>query len=165
MSAAGDGGDFADDLLSAKERDLKPLLEECVEELCLDYQQTLDMERFLDEAWFSGGRNGHEQMRARVAARDFQIAPVRVEEIEVEFRVLMEASAEVLNLSVNDTMEMWTMLGRAWIHGLHSCEAELAALLIERDTDIASEAEEWLEGIGREGPAEDEDPEEGSEET
>jgi hypothetical protein len=147
VSAAGDGGDFADDLLSAKERDLKPLLEECVEELDLDKEQSLEMERFLDEAWFSGTRNGHAQMRARVAARDFHIAPVRVEEIEVEFKALMEASADVLNLRVNDTMVLWGLLGRAWVYGTQSCEAELVALFIERTSDIAGEAQEWLAGI------------------
>ncbi len=156
MAAAGDGGEFADDLLSAKERDLKPLLEECVEELLLDYQQTLDIDRFLDEAWFVGSRNGHAQMRARVAARDFRIPPVRVEELEVEFRALMEASADVLNLSVNDTMTMWGLLGRAWTLGTQSCEAELMALMIVRISDVAGEAEEWLE----EHSDEEESPEE-----
>jgi hypothetical protein len=149
VSAAGDG-DFADDLLSAKERDLKPLLEECCETLELDYEQAIEMERFLDEAWFFGSRNGHAQMRARVAARDFQLPPIRVEEIEVEFRALMEASADVLNLSVNLTMTMWGLLGRAWSAGTQTCEAELMALLIERDTDIAGEAQKWLEEKGEE---------------
>jgi hypothetical protein len=153
VSAAGDG-DFADDLLSAKERDLKPLLEECCEDLELDYEQAIEMERFLDEAWFFGSRNGHAQMRARVAARDFQLAPIRVEEIEVEFRALMEASADVLNLSVNLTMTLWGMLGRAWSAGTQTCEAELMALLIERNTDIAGEAQKWLEEKGEEDPPE-----------
>lgn len=144
VSLPGDG-DFADDLLSAKERDLKPLLEESGESLDLDYEQIVEMERFLDEAWFFGSRNGHAQMRARVAARNFQIAPVRVEEIEVQFRALMEASADVLNLSVNLTMTMWGILSRAWSAGTQTCEAELMALLIERDSDIASEALKWLE--------------------
>ncbi len=157
VCAAGDAGDFADDLLSAKERDLQPLLEECVEELGLDYQQTIDIERFLDEAWFFGSRNGHAQMRARVAARDFQIAPIRVEELEVEFRALMEASADVINLSLNGTMMMWGMLGRAWIHGTQSCEAELMALMLERTTDVAGEAQEWLEQIDEEEPPEQEE--------
>lgn len=164
MSAAGDGGDFADDLLSAKERDLKPLLEVCIEELELDYEQAIEIERFLDESWFFGSRNGHAQMRARVAARDFQIAPIRVEEIEVEFRALMEASADVLNLSVNQTMTMWGLLGRAWTLGTQSCEAELMALLIERNTDVTSEVQEWLEELdkdsGKGAEPEDEAPEE-----
>lgn len=153
---AGDGGDFADDLLSAKDRDLEPLLEECVEELILDYQQTLDLERFLDEAWFFGSRNGHAQMRARVAARDFQLPPVRVEELEVEFRALMEASADVLNLDVNNTMTMWGMLGRAWALGTQSCEAQLMALMLVRISDIGGEAEEWLEEQEEKRPPEDE---------
>ena len=143
--SASDDGDFADDLLSAKDRDLKPLLGESCEDLELDYEQGGEMERFLDEAWFFGSRNGHAQMRARVAARNFDIDPVRVEEIEVEFRALMEASAEVLNLNMNETMSMWAILGRAWKAGTQSCEAELMALLIERNSNIAGEAQEWLE--------------------
>lgn len=111
----------------------------------LDYEQTLDLERFLDEAWFFGSRNGHAQMRARVAARDFQIEPVRVAELEVEFRALMEASADVLNLDVNDTMTMWGMLGRAWVLGTQSCEAQLTAMMMIRISDIGGEVEEWLE--------------------
>ncbi|HET6996960.1 MAG TPA: hypothetical protein VFI03_00090 [Solirubrobacterales bacterium] len=144
MSASEDG-DFADDLLSAKERDLKPLLEESCDYLELGYEQSEEMERFLNEAWFFGSRNGHAQVRARVAARNFDLDPVRVEEIEVEFRALMEASAEVLNLSMNETMSMWGILGRAWNAGTQSCEAEVVALLIERNSDIAGEAQEWLE--------------------
>lgn len=143
-----DDGDFADDVLSAKERDLGPLLEESCAELVLDYEQSAQMERFLDEAWFFGSRNGHAQMRARVAARNFDIDPVRVEGIEVEFRALMEASADVLNLNMNETMSMWAILGRAWKAGRKSCEAELMALLIERNSDIASEAQQWLEEDG-----------------
>jgi hypothetical protein len=144
VSLSGDG-DFADDLLSAKDRDLKPLLEEGAESLDLDFDQLVEMERFLNEAWFFGSRSGHAQMRARVAARKFDIAPVRVEQIETEFRALMEASAEVLDLSTNLTLSMWGILGRAWTAGLHSCEAELMALMIERNSDVASEALEWLE--------------------
>jgi hypothetical protein len=144
VSLPGDG-DFADDLLAAKERDLKPLLVESAELLELDYDQAEEMERFLNEAWFFGSRNGHAQMRARVAARKFDIAPIRVETIEIEFRALMEASADVLNLSMNLTISMWGILGRAWSAGTHTCEAELMALLIERNSDVASEAQEWLE--------------------
>jgi hypothetical protein len=157
MPAAGDGAEFAEDLLSAKDRDLKPLLEECVEELDLDYQQTLEIERFLDEAWFFGSRNGHAQMRARVAARDFQIPPVRIEALEIEFRALMEASADVLNLDVNTTMTMWGMLGRAWTYGTQSCEAELMALLLVRISDIGGEAQEWLEEQDEKQPPEEQE--------
>lgn len=149
MSLADDG-DFAEDLLAAKERDLKPLVEESADSLELDYEQALEMERFLNEAWFFGSRGGHAQMRARVAARDFNIPPVRVEEIEIEFRALMEASADVLNLSMSRTISMWRILGRAWTAGLHTCEAEVMALLIERNSDVASEALEWLEEEDRE---------------
>lgn len=138
-------GDFADDLLSAKERDLKPLLEESAEALDLDYSQLVEMERYLDEAWFFGSRSGHAQMQARVEARRFDIPPVRVKEIEVEFKALMEASADSLNLTTMMTVCMWSILSQAWVAGTKACEAELIALLIEQNSDIASEAQEWLE--------------------
>jgi hypothetical protein len=148
VSFAGDG-DFADDLITAKERDLKPLLEESAAGLDLDYGQNEEMERFLNEAWFFGSRNGHAQMRARVAARKFDIPAVRVEEIEIELRALMEASADVLNLTMGRTIAMWGVLGRAWTAGTQTCEAELMALLIERNSDVAGEAQEWLEAKNR----------------
>ncbi|HEU4393820.1 MAG TPA: hypothetical protein VFR04_09345 [Solirubrobacterales bacterium] len=144
MSLPG-GGDFADDLLTAKERDLKPLLEESARSLDLDHRQSEKMARFLSDAWFFGSRNGHAQMRARVAARKFDIAPIRVEGIASEFRALMEASAEALDLTMGMTLCMWSILGRAWTAGTHTCEAELMALLVERDADVADEAREWLE--------------------
>lgn len=144
MSLPG-GGDFADDLLTAKERDLKPLLDESAESLDLDCDRSEEMERFLNEAWFFGSRNGHAQMRARVAARKFDIAPVRIAEIEGEFRALMEASADVLDLTMGKTICMWGILGRAWTAGTCTCEAELMALLIERNSNVAGEALKWLE--------------------
>ena len=144
MAPAGHG-DFAADLLTAKERDLKPLLEEGVASLDLDGGQREAMERFLNEAWFFGSRHSQAQMRARVAARRFDIAPVAVEGIESEFRALMEASAEVLDLGIGRTICMWGILGRARSAGTSTCDAEMVALLIERSSDVAGEALEWLE--------------------
>jgi hypothetical protein len=147
VSVAG-SGDFQNDLLTAKERDLKPLLDESAEALDLDGDQTGEMERFLNDAWFSGTRTGHAQMRARVIARKHDVGPVRVEEIETEFKALMEESAETLNLTANLTICMWGFLGRAWTAGTHTCEAELMALFIETRSDVAEEAHQWLEDEG-----------------
>jgi hypothetical protein len=152
--------DFEDDLLSAKERDLKPLLEESVEALDLGYHELPEMERFLDEAWFSGTRSGHAQMRARAIARRHDVGPVRIDEIEAEFRALMEASADVLDLTMNQTICMWNLLGRAWAAGSRTCEAELTALFIELRSDVAEEALQWLETEGEEEEGEGEEDEE-----
>jgi hypothetical protein len=144
MSLPGKG-DFEKDLLTAKERDLRPLLDESAETLDLDYDQTAAMEGFLDEAWFAGTRTAHAQMRARAIARRHDIPLVRIDEIEAEFKVLMEESADTLNLSANLTICMWGFLGQAWIVGTQSCEAELMALFIERKSDVSEEARQWLE--------------------
>lgn len=134
------------DLLRAKERDLKPLLEEGVRCLDLDREQALAMDGFLHEAWFGGTRSAHAQMRERTIQRRFDIAPVGVAEIEAEFKALMEESADALNLTVGLTVRMWGFLSEAWIAGTQTCEAELMATFFELRSDVSEEAQKWLEG-------------------
>lgn len=152
MPWAGDENEFRNDLLSAKERDLKPLLGESADCLDLDYSQTADMEAFLNEAWFSGTRSGHAQMRERANQRRFDIKPVGLEEIEAGFKELMEESADTLNLTLGETIRMWGFLGEAWIAGTQTCEAELMATFLELRSDVAQEALDWLEGGGETKP-------------
>ncbi len=147
MSLSG-SGDFESDLLAAKERDLKPLLEESEDWLGLDRDQAWDMESFLNDAWFSGSRSGHAQMRARALERRVDVRAVATERLEAEFKDLMEESANALNLSVPLTIGMWGFLEQAWFAGLRTCEAEIMALLLELKSDVAEEAQEWLEGGG-----------------
>jgi hypothetical protein len=137
--------DFERDLLAAKERDLKPLLEESAESLDLDYGQLDEMENFLTEAWFSGTRTAHVQMRARTLQRRADVGPVGVKEVEADFKALLEESADTLNLSLPLTIDMWGFLGQAWIAGTRTCEAELTAMVIELRSDVAAEALRWLE--------------------
>ncbi len=146
MSAGS--GDFADDLLAAKERDLRPLLEEGANSLELDREQLIAMETFLNEAWVSGTRTGQAQVHARAVKRQRMVGPVDLAPIEAEFKDLMEDSADALNLTVNRTISMWDLLSRAWIAGTQTCEAELMALLIETRSDVAAEALQWLKEEG-----------------
>jgi len=132
-----DSEDFRNDLLAAKERDLKPLLEESADVLDLDYDQTMAMEDFLNLAWLSGTRSGHAQMRARATEPQ--------PDVKAEFKALMEESADRLNLSVPRTISMWGLLHQAWMAGNRTCEAEIMALLIETKSDVAEEALQWLE--------------------
>lgn len=141
-------GDFANDLLVAKERDLKPLLEESADSLALNGDGMVTIETFLNEAWVSGTRTGQAQVHARAVKRQQMVDPVELEPIEAEFKDLMEASAEALNLTVNLTISMWNLLSRAWIAGTQTCEAELMALLIETRSDVAAEALQWLQEEG-----------------
>jgi len=141
-------GDFANDLLVAKERDLKPLLEESADSLELDRAGLITMETFLNEAWISGTRTGQAQVHARAVKRQRRVDPVELEPIEAEFKDLMEASADALDLTVNLTISMWDLLSRAWIAGTQTCEAELMALLIETQSDVAAEALQWLQEEG-----------------
>ncbi len=140
-----DSEDFRNDLLAAKERDLKPLLEESADVLDLDYDQTMAMEDFLNLAWLSGTRSGHAQMRARATEPQPDVKAVAVERLESEFKALMEESADRLNLSVPRTISMWGLLHQAWMAGNRTCEAEIMALLIETKSDVAEEALQWLE--------------------
>ena len=141
-----DSEDFGNDLLAAKERDLKPLREESADQLDLDYEQTAALEDYLDLAWFSGTRSGHAQMQARATEPEPDIRAVAVESLESEFKVLMDESADTLNLTVPKTISMWNFLHQAWMAGNRTCEAELMGLYLELKSDVAEEALKWLEG-------------------
>ncbi len=143
-----DSEDFGNDLLAAKERDLKPLREESADQLDLDYEQTAALEDYLDLAWFSGTRSGHAQMQARATEPEPDIRAVAVESLESEFKVLMDESAETLNLTVPKTISMWNFLHQAWMAGNRTCEAELMGLYLELKSDVAEEALKWLEEEG-----------------
>jgi len=140
-----DGEEFGDDLLAAKERDLAPLREECIEVLDLGADQIAAMEGSLDSAWLSGLRAGHDQMEARATQSDPDIRAVAVARLESEFKGLMEEAAGSLNLTLTETIAMWGLLHQAWMAGNRSGSAELMALYIELNTDVAEEVFRWLE--------------------
>lgn len=150
--APRDGEEFGDDLLAAKERDLTPLREESGDLLDLDPEGALAMESFLEAAWFSGGRAGHDQLKARVTEPEPDIKAVAAGRLESDFKALMEHSAEQLNLSLRETITMWGLLHQAWMAGNRSYENELAALYIEVNTDVAEEVRKWLEDQGDSPP-------------
>lgn len=139
---------MGNDLLAAKERDLKPLLDESSEILDLDYDQTEAMEDFLNLAWFSGTRSGRDQMQARATEPNPDVQAVAVSHLESDFKGLMDQSADTLNLTVPRTISMWNYLHDAWMAGNRTCEAELMALYIELKSDVGEEALKWLEGKG-----------------
>jgi hypothetical protein len=143
-----DSEDMGNDLLAAKERDLKPLLDESSEILDLDYDQTEAMEDFLNLAWFSGTRSGRDQMQARATEPNPDVQAVAVSHLESDFKGLMDQSADTLNLTVPRTISMWNYLHDAWMAGNRTCEAELMALYIELKSDVGEEALKWLEGKG-----------------
>src|SRR5258707_15847570 len=93
-----DSEDFRNDLLAAKERDLKPLLEESADVLDLDYDQTMAMEDFLNLAWLSGTRSGHAQMRARATETQPDVKAVGAERPEAGFKKVMGECADRTNL-------------------------------------------------------------------
>lgn len=150
-----DGEEFGEDLLAAKERDLAPLRERCAELLGLDADQTAAMDVSLDSAWFSGLRAGHDQMEARAKEPDPDIRAVAVAHLESEFKGLMETAAERLNLTLPETISMWGLLHEAWMAGNRSGSAELMALYVELNTDVAEEVRRWLEERGGSESGED----------
>jgi hypothetical protein len=116
-------------VLTAKDRDLRPLLEECAEALGLDDRQIGEMDVGLHEAWFFGIKTGHKVMvEAKVGQSD---PPAVIHSLQDEFQDLMERCAEALNLTVGGTIEAWNYLGQAWIAGAQFWEVEIAARLIE----------------------------------
>ena len=141
-----DHGDFESDLLSAKERDLKPLLTESEDSLGLREDQAAEMEAYLGEAWFCGAYAGRVQSVSRaLEPKTPRVDRSEIERVEAEFKALMERSAEALDLTVDETITMWSLLGKAWIAGTNTCETEVIASFLEANSDVAEEALRWLE--------------------
>jgi hypothetical protein len=127
-------------VLTAKEQDLKPLLEESAEALELDERQIAEMEAHLHSAWFFGVRIGHEVMVGTSTGQAPTDPAAAIQGVQDEFQALMEQLAEALNTSVGSTIAAWDYLGRAWIAGARFWEVEIAARLIESKS---GEFEEW----------------------
>jgi hypothetical protein len=143
-----DREDFGNDLLAAKERDLRPLREESEVTLELDYDQGEAMEDLLNLAWFAGIRSGQAQMNARATKENPNVRAIAIEHFETDVRALLEQSADVLQLDLPSTINMWTLLHQAWMAGTRTCEAELIGLYLETQGDVAEEAREWLDEKG-----------------
>jgi hypothetical protein len=145
-----EGGD--NHFISARERDLKPLLEEGREGL--DAEKAEKLEAFLETGWLAGTRSGHAKLLNRAIRQreehsdgewEAPTQPVRIEQIEAEFKTLMETAAAELDLTVARTVALWDLLSRAWTAGIHTYESEVMASLIERRSDIVGEAQRWLQ--------------------
>ena len=143
-----DDRDLKSHLLSAKERDVGLLVREGEESLELDGEQAAGMETFLSKAWFSGTHACHAQMLAQVRQQPVDVDRLDVKPLEDDFKALMDESADTLNLTVTETVSMWDLLGRACIAGIHTCRAEITALLLETRSDVGEEALRWLEERG-----------------
>jgi hypothetical protein len=137
--------DFGNDLVAAKERDLKPLRAESEETLELDYEQTATMEELLDLAWFAGIRSGQAQLNARVTEENPDIRAIAIERFETDLKGLLEQSADLLNLSLTMTISMWSLLHKAWLAGSRTCEAEMIGLYLAMQSDVTEEAQDWLD--------------------
>jgi hypothetical protein len=128
---------------SAKEQDLKPLAMESAETLDLDSRQLAEMENYLHDAWFFGVRTGHTVM-VETKMRQTDPTPV-ILGMQDEFQELMERCAEALNTTVSATIQAWNYLGEAWIAGARFWEIEIAARMIERQSDGFDEGFDSLE--------------------
>jgi hypothetical protein len=114
---------------TAKEQDLKPLLEESWQALELDNRQAAALEAYLHRAWFFGVKVGHKVM---VETKMGQTDPTSaIVSMKAEFQELMERCADALDLTVGATLKAWSYLGRAWIAGSQFWEIEIAARLLE----------------------------------
>jgi hypothetical protein len=125
-------------VLTAKEQDLKPLLEECAEALEIDGQPLAAMAEHLHKAWFFGVRTGHKVM-VETKLGKANPAPV-ILSMQDEFQELMESLAEELNLTLGATIAAWNYLGRAWLAGAKFWEVEISARLIESQAGGFDEA-------------------------
>jgi hypothetical protein len=130
-------------VLTAKEHDLKPLLEAGSRALELDSQQAAELETYLHRAWFFGIKTGHKVMVETKLGKTDPIPAIL--STQGEFQELMERCADALNLTVGATLEAWSYLGRAWIAGSRFWEVEIAARLIEERLGGFDEALRKLE--------------------
>jgi hypothetical protein len=147
--SSSEGSNVDAHFLTAEGVELRPLIAEAEASLALDAGGIADLEIFLSEAWFSGVRAGHTQMLTRATERKAPMAPIDMKACEAEFQSLMERSAEAMDLSVARTIAAWGLLGRAWLAGTRSYQSEIAARMLERESDIGAEALEWLDETGR----------------
>ena len=108
------------------------------------------MDESLGSAWISGMRTGHDQMEAQATEPNPDLRAVAVARLESEFKGLMDEAAERLNLPLSETISMWGLLHQAWMAGNRSGSAELMALYVELNTDVAGEVRLWLEERGDE---------------
>ncbi len=125
-----DGDTMRTAMLTAKARDLGPLLEESVETLELDLQQTIAMENGLHEAWFFGVKTGHRISVETKMGEEGDPAPVLLS-MQGGFQEVMNRCADGLNLTLGETIAAWRYLGTAWIAGTKFWEVEILARLIE----------------------------------
>jgi len=132
-------------VLTAKEQDLKPLLEESAEALRLDDRQLAEMEASLHEAWFFGVKTGHKVIVETKMGQKADPMPT-ILSMQDEFQDVMERCAEALNLTVGATIAAWNYLGQAWIAGAKFWEIEIAARLIEDHLGGFDEVLRELEG-------------------
>lgn len=142
--SAYEGDDCDAHFLTAEEVEFRPLVAEGEKSLEIDGARAAKLEAFLSDAWFSGVLAGHSQMLTRATQRKSPMGPIDMRPVETGFRALMERCAEALNLSVPRTLLGWGLLGRAWIAGARSYQAEVAARVLEANSDVAKEALEWL---------------------
>lgn len=128
---------------SAKEQELKPLVEESAETLDLDEEQLEILEAYLHAAWFFGIRTGHMVM-VKTRMRQTDPKPV-ILAMQDEFQEMMERLGDGLDATVGTTVAAWDYLGRAWVAGARFWEVELAARMIEREAGDFDEALRRLE--------------------
>jgi hypothetical protein len=126
-------------VLTAKQRDLRPLLEESAEVLELDERQVIEMDMYLRQSWFFGVKTGHRVIAERGTGEVDPMATIL--SLQDEFQELMEACADALNLTIAATLAAWNYLSQAWLAGAKFWEVEIAARLIESNSD---DVDEWL---------------------
>jgi len=128
--------------VSAGKRDLGPLVREAAGQLGLAEEEALTVGTYMTQTWMRGAQSGHEELLSR---SDPGYTGPDMKAIEADFRTVMEESADELNLTVPQTIDMWEFLCRAWIAGANSSRTETLAMALEQEGDIAEEAMSWLE--------------------
>lgn len=134
---------FTTTLLTARERDLKPLAEEAAEQLDLDLERLETVALYLNGAWFLGIKTSYKVViESKIGGK--AVKPVLFS-MEDEFREIIESCGDELKTTVRTTLKAFELIGEAWVKGVDFWEVESTALLLEHQEGGLEEALDRIE--------------------
>ncbi|MFL5898191.1 MAG: hypothetical protein ACJ76D_06960 [Solirubrobacterales bacterium] len=134
---------FTTTLLTARERDLKPLAEQAIEELDLGPEQLETLAFYLNRAWFFGIKTSYKiVVESKIGGK--AVKPVLFS-MHDEFREIIESCGDELKMTVGTTIKTFELLGEAWVRGVDFWEVESTALLLEHQEGGFGEVLERIE--------------------
>ena len=102
-------------VLTARERDLRPLAEEAFEQLDLGPERLETVAFYLNRAWFFGIKTSYKiVIESKIQGKE--VEPVLFS-MHDEFREIVESCGDELNTTVGKTIKAFKLIGEAWGQG------------------------------------------------